>query len=112
MYATNVRELKKNPSVALRHAQDAPVLILKGDQPDALLVHFSHSLLETMEGVRPAMAAGLYRDGMVSLGRATKISGLPMADFIAHLNSLGIEIVRYDETVSQETQDVSQWLLS
>ena len=44
MYATDVRELKKNPSVALRHALDAPVLILKGDQPDALLVHFSRSL--------------------------------------------------------------------
>lgn len=39
MYATNVRDLKKNPSAALRHARDEPVLILKGNQPDAVLLH-------------------------------------------------------------------------
>ena len=47
MYATNVRDLKKNPSLALRHAKEAPVLILKGTQPDALLIHIDETLSQT-----------------------------------------------------------------
>jgi len=59
---------------------------------------------------RPAIAASLYKDAMVSLGKATEISGLSMSEFIKYLGNLDIEIVRYDETVDQEVQDVSQWL--
>ncbi len=45
MQATNVRALKKNPFQALRMARETgPVLILKGDEPDALLVHLGESL--------------------------------------------------------------------
>lgn len=112
MYATNVRELKKNPSLALRHSKESPVLILKGDQPDALLVHLDGTLSDAVESVRPAIAAGLYRDSLISLGKATKISGLSMSEFIQHLGDLGIDIVRHDETVKQEVKDVSQWLSS
>ena len=32
MFATNVRNLKRNPSEALRHAEQEPILILKGNQ--------------------------------------------------------------------------------
>lgn len=110
MYATNVRDLKKNPSLALRHAHDSPVLIMKGNQPDALLVHLEGALSDAVESARPAIAAGLYRDGLVSLGKASKISGLSISEFIQHLGSLCIDVVRYDETVGQEVQDVSAWL--
>ncbi|MEZ5537185.1 MAG: UPF0175 family protein [Thiolinea sp.] len=112
MYATNVRELKKNPSLALRQAQDSPVLILKGNQPDALLVHLESSMDETLAHILPAIAAGLYRDALVSLGKAAKISGLSMSEFIQHLGDLGIDIVRHDETVDAEVKDVTQWLSS
>ena len=112
MYATNVRELKKNPSLALRQAKESPVLILKGNQPDSVLLHLNGSLSEAIEQALPAIAAGLYRDNLVSLGKASKISGLTMSEFIQHLASLNIDIVRYDETVDKETQDVSQWLSS
>ena len=66
MHTTNVRELKKNPSRALRLAKDGPVPILKGNEPDALLVHPDKSLTETESGVRPAPAASLYGSGGVS----------------------------------------------
>lgn len=36
MYATNVRNLKRNPSEALRHAELEPVLIMKGNEPNAV----------------------------------------------------------------------------
>ena len=60
--------------------------------------------------LRPALAAVLFRDGMLSLGAAAKLSGLPLVDFIQHLSSLDIEIVKADETVAQEAKDVSTWL--
>ncbi|TXH69631.1 MAG: prevent-host-death protein [Thiothrix sp.] len=110
MYATNVRELKKNPSLALRQAKDAPVLILKGDEPDALLIHLDENLSKTETGLRPALAANLYKEGVMSLGKASKLSGLAMSDFIRHLGSLGIEIVKVDETTAHETKDLSVWL--
>lgn len=112
MHTTNVRELKKNPSRALRLARDGPVLVLKGNEPDALLIHLDKSLTETEAGVRPALAASLYSGGGVSLGKAARISGLSLGAFIEHLGSLGIEIVRQDETTNNEADDVSAWLAS
>ena len=110
MYATNVRDLKKNPSLALRHAKEAPVLILKGTQPDALLIHIDETLSQTELGLRPALAANLNRDGVMSLGKSSKLSGLCMSDFISHLGHLGIEIVSVDETTDHEASDLSTWL--
>ncbi|MGB3916674.1 MAG: UPF0175 family protein [Thiothrix litoralis] len=110
MYVTNVRELKKNPSEAMRQARQAPVLIMKGDQPDSLLVHLDESLTQTVSGLRPALAASLYREGLMSLGKASKLSGLAMSDFIRHLGHLGIEIVTVDETTAYEVKDLSPWL--
>ena len=113
MHTTNVRALKKNPSLALRLAREAgPVLILKGDEPDALLVHLDESLTDTENGIRPALAASLYREGYVSLGKAARVSGLSASDFIDHLASLGIDVVGQDETTRHETRDVSAWLSS
>ena len=110
MQSTNVRALKKNPSQALRMARETgPVLILKGDE---LLVHLDGSLTATEAGIRPALAASLYREGCLSLGRAAAVSGLSVSDFVSHLGSLGIDVVRQDETTRHETGDVSAWLSS
>ena len=112
MYVTSVGELKKNPSLALRHAKDGPVVILKGTELDALLVHLEGSLGDAAVGVRQALAASLYRDGCVSLGKAAKISGLSLTAFVDRLGSLGIEVAQLNETTAGETQDVSRWLSS
>jgi predicted HTH domain antitoxin len=112
MFATNVRDLKKNPSLALRHAEQAPVLILKGNEPNALLVNFKLSMTETQQQLKPALAASLYKEGVLSLGAAAKLSCLPLTTFIQHLATLGIEIVQADETTDHEVQDINQWLKS
>lgn len=108
MYATNVRDLKKNPSAALRHARDEPVLILKGNEPDAVLIHLNKSLAETEQGLRPALATVLYRDAVMSLGAAAKLSGLTLIDFVEHLANLGIDIVRAED--EGEAGDLAEWL--
>lgn len=65
---------------------------------------------DTTLGLCPALAASLFRDGLMSLGKATQLSGLSMSAFIKHLGSLGIEIACPDETTTHETQDLSAWL--
>lgn len=112
MFATNVRDLKKNPSLALRQAEQAPVLVLKGNTPNALILHLNTSVSATEQQLKPALAASLYKDGVLSLGGAAKLSELPLTAFIQHLALLGIEIVQIDETTTQEVKDINQWLTS
>ena len=112
MHTTNVRNLKKNPSLALRQAEESPVLVLKGDEPNALIVHLDKFLFDAEQSVRPALAASLFKDGTLSLGGAVRLSGMPMSSFLQFLGELGIEIVGSDETTDREQTDISAWLAS
>lgn len=109
MYATNVRNLKKNPSVALREAETAPVLILKGNQPNALLLHLDGSLIETEKSLLPALASSLYKDGTLSLGAAAKLSKMSLTNFIQHLAHLNIDVITND-AINNEVKDISAWI--
>ncbi len=112
MYATNVRNLKKNPSLALRQAEESPVLVLKGDEPNALIVHLDKSVTDGEQTIKPVLAATLFKDGTLSLGGATRLSGMTMQVFIQYLAELGIDVVRPDETTDSELSELSQWLAS
>ena len=109
MYATNVRNLKKNPSEALRHAEESPVLVLKGNEPNALILHIEKTLAESEGLLRPALASVLYKDRVLSLGAAAKLSDLSLSEFIDHLASLGIDIVSADEYSRQEKEMLELW---
>lgn len=111
MYTTSVRELREAPAVALQHAKQGPVVVLQDDQPNALLVHVE-GIENVAAGVREALAASLYRNQCVSLGKAAEVSGLPMSAFVEQPGSLGIEVAQLDETTAGEVQDVSAWLSS
>ena len=112
MHATNVRNLKKNPSLALRQAEESPVLVLKGDEPNALIVHLDKSVTAAEQSVRPALAATLFKDETLSLGAAVRLSNMSMQDFLGYLAELGIDVVRADETTDREAGDLSRWLAS
>jgi len=88
------------------------LLVLKGNQPNAVLLHLDDTLTAAESGLRPALASALYRDGVLSLGAATKLSGLPLSEFVQHLGELGIEIAKVDETTAHEVEDLSPWLSS
>lgn len=110
MYATNVRNLKRNPSEALRHAELEPVLILKGNQPNALLFNLKSSLGELGEQLKPALAASLFKDRVLSLGAAAQISGLSLSEFIDHLSQLDIDLVVPDQQTPKELEILDSWL--
>lgn len=110
MYATNVRSLKKNPSEALRHAEQEPVLILKGNEPNALLFNLNTSLGDISEQLKPALAASLFKDRVMSLGAAAQVSGLSLSEFIDHLTQLDIDLVVVDQQTSKELETLDSWL--
>jgi predicted HTH domain antitoxin len=110
MYATNVRNLKRNPSEALRQAEQEPVLILKGNQPNALIVNLKSSLGDITEQLRPALAASLFKDRVMSLGAAAEISGLSLSEFIDHLTQLDIDLVVADQQTAKELELLDSWL--
>jgi len=112
VYATNVRNLKKNPSQALRQAEESPVLVLKGNQPNAVIVHLDKSLIDAEQSVRPSLAASLFKDGTLSLGAASRLSEMSLQAFLVFLGELGIDVVRPDETSSHEVEDLDRWLAS
>ncbi|MGZ8161037.1 MAG: UPF0175 family protein [Methylobacter sp.] len=110
MYATNVRNLKRNPSEALRHAEQEPVLILKGNQPNAMILNLKSSLGDMGEQLRPALAASLFKDRVLSLGAAAQVSGLSLSEFIDHLTQLDIDLVVADRQPPKELKTLDSWL--
>ena len=112
MYTTNVRNLKKNPSEALRNSEKSPVLVLKGNIPNALIMHLDTSLEKTQNMLNPALASSLFKDKVLSLGAAAKISGLPLPEFIDHLSELDIDIVSGDQQTGNEAKNLESWLSS
>lgn len=93
MKAVRVRDLKDNPTKALREARRRPVLVLKRDEPEAMIVSIRDLGADTAD-VRIALARALYDDEILSLGQAARVAGLSLADFIEHLGARGISVFR------------------
>ena len=110
MKAVSVRQLKSNPSAALRDAREQPVMVLNRQQPEALLVHLSDDSLLAEPGIRLALATALYKDESLSLGRAARFSGQPLAEFIGHISRLGIPVVHGANTVREDVATLDKWL--
>lgn len=107
MRSVNVRQLKNNPSEALRNAVDGPVLVLKGDRPDAVILHLD--LADPRDAdVRLALGAALLRSGSLSLGRAARVGGVSVGEMVSHLSRLGIPVV--EEGGTEDLETLEQWL--
>ena len=110
MKAVNVSQLQSNPSAALQAAREHPVMVLRRDRPEALLVHLDNDAMLAEPSVRQALAVALYRDQCLSLGRAAHFSGVPLAQFIRHVSRLGIPVVRGDAgTVQEDAEALVAW---
>lgn len=108
--AVNVRQLKNNPSEALRMARKHPVVVMNRDQPEALLVHLDDERLLQEPGVRVALATALYKAESLSLGRAARVAGMTLAEFMQHVSRLGIPVVRGTaQTVRDDVKSLAAW---
>ena len=111
MKSVNVRQLKNNPSDALRMARKAPVVVMNRDQPEAVLVHLSDDSLLGEPGVRLAIATDLFRGGSISLGRAAKVAGMALAEFMQEMGRAGIPIIRGNaRTLREDVNNLEAWL--
>lgn len=98
MKAVSIRELKNNPSAALRDAQtDDLVVVMNRQQPQALLVDLARLGVADLSGVKFALAVALFRQGQVSLGYASRVADLSVSAMIERLGSMGIPIVNVDD---------------
>ena len=104
MHCVNVRQLKNNPSEALRSAAEAPVLVMKGDLSEALLLHLELDDSPEDSDVRLALAVALFKAGTLSLGRAARVARLPLPELIRHLSRLGLSIA--DVTADEARRDL------
>ena len=110
MQAFSVRELKNNPSAALRAAREHPVMVLRRNNPEALLVHLDDDTILTASGVRRALALALFGEGCLSLGHAARFSGMPKAEFIETASRLGIPVVRGSpESAAEDVGAIDAW---
>lgn len=110
MKAFSVRELKNNPSAALREARDNPVMVLNRHRPEALLVHLDDESLLAEPGIRRALATALFRDRSLSLGQAARFSGLSITEFIQHVSRLGVPVVTgTSSTVREDAEAIGAW---
>ena len=110
MKAFSVRELKNNPSAALREAREHPVMVLNRHRPEALLVHLDDDSLLAEPGIRRALATALYRDRSLSLGQAARFSGLSIAEFMQHVSRLGIPVLGgTSDTVREDAEAIVEW---
>lgn len=111
MKAINVRQLKNNPSEALRLAREDMVVVMNRDKPDALLVHLDDQALLSLPGVRTALATALFKEGNLSLGRAAKLAEMSLVDFIQCLSRQGIPVIHGErEDVEADRETLEAWL--
>jgi predicted HTH domain antitoxin len=113
MEAVNVSGLKNNPSEALRLAHRDVVVVMNRDKPDALMVGIEATGVLGEKGVRPALATALFRDGHLSLVRASRLAEMSGPQFVSHVSRLGIPVVKLDSAeATQDMDTLDQWLAS
>jgi len=109
----NVRQLKNKPSEALRSATRGPVLVLKGDLPEAVILHLDPGQAPAEADLRLALATALVKAGTLSLGRAARVAGVGVAELVSHVSRLGIPVVHGNRAEAEsDLQTLEEWLAS
>lgn len=113
MQCVNVRQLKNNPSVALREAKKDLVVVMNRDKPDAVLVGIERIGIADMPHVRRALAVSLFRGGDISAATAAQVAQVPLADMLQLLSDSGIPLYAGSpEDAVQEMDTGARWLKS
>ena len=114
MQTINVRQLKSNPSTALRDARTEMVVVLNRGKPDAVMIGFEQlNGLADFAHVRQAMAVSLFRDRLISVAGAARLADEPTGVMLTRLARLGIPVADYSATeLASEVAQGTAWLAS
>ncbi len=111
MQVVNIRQLKNNPSTALRSAkEDDLVVVMNRDQPEAVLVSLDKLGLPDPEAVRMALAVALFRSGAIAAGFAARMAGKSLPEMLTFLSSLGIPLAGDATDARNDMATARQWL--
>ncbi len=110
MQTYSVRDLREHTGDIIHGAEEGKLaLITKHSKPVFLAVPFNEIMLEN--GLQIALAIELYREHIVSLGKASKIAKLSIEEFLEKLTALSIAIVDYPpEDVQKELRIMTKQL--
>ena len=113
MQTINIRQLKTNPSPALRDARTGRVVVMNRDKPDAVMIGFEQlDGLADFAHVRQAMAINLFKDRLISLSGAAKLANETIGVMLTRLARLGIAVADYDATsLAREVNTAQDWLI-
>jgi prevent-host-death family protein len=94
MHTFSIRDLRERSGELTREAEAGHLsLITKRGQPLMVALPFSDTLLD--RGARVALAEHLFKEGVLSLGKAARMAGMPYVLFSEHLSRIGIPVVNY-----------------
>ena len=94
MGAISVEQLINSPARLIQEAESGQVAIVTKDgRPLFLAVPYDERLAK--EDVHVAVAIRLYENEVISLGKAARIAGLALSEFIDRLGALNIPAIRY-----------------
>lgn len=112
MQVVNVRQLKANPSVALREAKHDLVVVTNRDKPDAVLIGMAQLAgIPNLDQVRLVMGISLFKNKLMSIGASARFAGKPLAEMMSILSGMGIPIVDYSaEELAAEFDTLDEWL--
>lgn len=101
----SVRDLRERTGTLIHDAEAGKLsLVTKRGRPVFIAVPFTETLLDL--GLRPTLAVHLYKEKVLTLAKAAKLSGVSLEGFIAMLSKLGISIVEYTmKDVDEELKD-------
>lgn len=112
MQAVNIRQLKNNPSQALRVAhEDDMVVVMNRDTPTALLVDLEKLGVPDLAAVREILAISLFREGAISAGSAARMASKSLPDMLTLLSGLGIPLTPTSrEEAASDMATARDWL--
>lgn len=112
MQTVNIRQLKTNPSTALRSAKENDmVVVMNRDHPQALLVDLEKLDLPDLGSVRVALAVSLFRSGAISARFAARMTDKPLPEMLTLFSSLEIPLTGANEADARDDINAGrQWL--
>jgi len=94
MQTFSIRDLRERSGELSREADAGRLsLITKRGEPILVALPFTETLLG--KGVKVVLAEYLFKEGILSLGKAAKMAGMPYVLFTEHLSRMGIPVVDY-----------------
>lgn len=95
METFTIRDLRERTGDLVRGAEAGELsVVTKHGQPVFLAVPMDEQLIRG--GLALDLAIKLYREDVVSLGKAARMAGLNTEEFMGALGELGIAIIDYD----------------